>query len=302
MENNSTLSLTAEEIASDLRKLGMPASAVAILHSSLKSLGHVHGGAETVIEAFLSVLGPEGTLVTPAFTYCFLGNTSSELFEAYQTPTVTGRIPEALRHRPGSMRSFHPTHSVVAFGPHAMDITSGHLQTTPLGRNSPVHRVALLDGWIVLLGCGHEANSFIHVAEVLSGAPYTRVFAWTHLGWRPQAQFLDPSGRIRTLAIFECPGCSKSFPKIESELNRRALLLEGRVGSARAQLARARNVADVVMDMLDQDPTFLLCPDGTCSACDVRRLALRLPTLPPVPQPHTWLLDDESRAPFPEII
>ena len=40
-----------------------------MVHSSLSSMGHVEGGAGTVVQAFLDVLGPEGTLMVPTFTH-----------------------------------------------------------------------------------------------------------------------------------------------------------------------------------------------------------------------------------------
>ena len=40
-----------------------------LMHSSLHSLGQVDGGAETLIDALLEVLGEEGTLMVPTFNY-----------------------------------------------------------------------------------------------------------------------------------------------------------------------------------------------------------------------------------------
>ena len=60
--------LTTSQIVSQLTDLGVEDGDAVMLHSSLKSLGWVDGGAETVVDAFLEALGPDGTLLTPAFT------------------------------------------------------------------------------------------------------------------------------------------------------------------------------------------------------------------------------------------
>ena len=39
------------------------------IHSSLSAFGAIDGGAETVIDALMNVVGPEGALVMPAFPY-----------------------------------------------------------------------------------------------------------------------------------------------------------------------------------------------------------------------------------------
>jgi aminoglycoside 3-N-acetyltransferase len=39
-----------------------------LLHSSLKSIGYVEGGAQTVIEAILDVISSSGTLVVPTYS------------------------------------------------------------------------------------------------------------------------------------------------------------------------------------------------------------------------------------------
>lgn len=64
-------SVTQADIADGLRKLGLKQGDVAFVHSSLSSFGYVEGGAETVVKAFLDVLGEDGTLAVPIFRNYF---------------------------------------------------------------------------------------------------------------------------------------------------------------------------------------------------------------------------------------
>ena len=58
--------VTMKTIADGLRQIGIQKGDVLLVHSSLKSLGRVAGGADTVINALIDTIGPEGTLVMPA--------------------------------------------------------------------------------------------------------------------------------------------------------------------------------------------------------------------------------------------
>ena len=73
----------------DLTRLGVPRGGLVMVHSSLRSLGHVAGGAETVVDALLETLGPEGTLVVPTFTYA-VAREPGFVFDPLHTPSLHG--------------------------------------------------------------------------------------------------------------------------------------------------------------------------------------------------------------------
>ena len=60
-------SLTQPEIERELRQLGLTRGDAAEVHSSLSSFGWVAGGASTVVDALMNVVGDEGTLVMSAY-------------------------------------------------------------------------------------------------------------------------------------------------------------------------------------------------------------------------------------------
>jgi len=61
--------LSAEALAGDLRCLGLPTGAAVLVHASLRALGPVAGGAETLLEALQIVIGESGTVMVPAFSW-----------------------------------------------------------------------------------------------------------------------------------------------------------------------------------------------------------------------------------------
>ena len=57
---------TRGSLAEDLRRLGLTAGRVVLVHAVLSRLGWASGGAVAVVQALLDVIGPGGTLVVPA--------------------------------------------------------------------------------------------------------------------------------------------------------------------------------------------------------------------------------------------
>ena len=101
-------------LLNDLKRIGIKRGDIICVHSSLKSIGEVDGGANTLIDTLLNVVGEEGTILMPVFTYSFVGNKDAQPFDIKNTGSKTGLVTEIFRKRKGTKRSNHPTHSVVA--------------------------------------------------------------------------------------------------------------------------------------------------------------------------------------------
>ena len=175
--------VTHKRIVQDLRKLGVRQGEVLLVHSSLSAVGYICGGAETLIRALIEVLGDDGTLVMPTHsgdysepdyweappvpeTWRAIIRESTPAYDPLLTSTRgMGRVPELFRHFPGILRSSHPAHSFAALGPQAEWITSGHVLEEGLGEGSPLGRLYELRGRVLLIGCGHDSNTSIHLAE-----------------------------------------------------------------------------------------------------------------------------------------
>src|SRR5436309_7934876 len=55
--------LTADDLIAHLRRLGVRAGDVVMVHASLRAIGPVEGGAATVVGAIDAAVGPEGTVM-----------------------------------------------------------------------------------------------------------------------------------------------------------------------------------------------------------------------------------------------
>lgn len=164
---------TKQQLISDLKTLGICPGDTVLMHSSYKSLGGIEDGAKGFFEAFLSLLGEEGTLVLPALTYSNV-NRDQPYYDARTTPTCVGYLTEYFRTEvPGVIRSLHPTHSCCVIGRHAKFLTEHHYRDrTPVGTNSPFALLPQVGGKILMLGCPRDRCTTMHGVEEMVEPEY----------------------------------------------------------------------------------------------------------------------------------
>lgn len=244
---------TQEMIGEALRVLGLPRGAIVFVHSSMSSIGYVEGGAEAVVDAFLQVLGPAGTLAVPTFTFTH-SRSADPIFDPASDPSEMGRLTEETRTRPGARRSRHLLHSVAALGAHAKEIAASH-GPSAWADDGPFWKLHELDAHILLLGVPYLRCTFFHLMEQLVRVPYRQ--------WREvEAQIRDPDGSQRplpTLTFGPKPGfVGNDFNRLGAMLEERGHVLAGSVGNAVARLFRARDAFDVGMEQYRVDPDIFL--------------------------------------------
>ena len=105
---------TKESLMKDLRSMGLDGTEAIMVHSSMKSIGEVEGGADTVVDAFMEFF-KKGLFMTPTHTWDQMG-ADYPTFNPETEPACVGIIPNIFRTRPGVVRSLHATHSIAAYG------------------------------------------------------------------------------------------------------------------------------------------------------------------------------------------
>lgn len=267
---------TRERIVADLVDLRVTPGDAVLVHASMRAVGAVEGGADTVIEAVMEVVGLAGTVVCPAFNrknriedrvITVEGGSPGSLDFRLDTGTFidglcreqVGIFAERLSARPDAELSSHPTLAFSAAGRSASYITANAPFHYSLGTNSPLARLHQLDARIVLIGVDHRVNSAIHLAENWANAPYARRKAAVRM---PNHTATELEGN---------PECSAGFVKIEPLLRQARILRSGYVGNARSQSMRLQHVVSMAMEMLRGNPESLLCDDPSCAACITAR-------------------------------
>jgi aminoglycoside 3-N-acetyltransferase len=237
--------VTQAEIEAGLRALGLEAGDTALVHSSLRSFGHVEGGPEAVIEALIAAVGARGCIVMPALT---LGASECPVvLDARHSPSTSGAITEAFRLRPDVRRSHHPTSSAAAWGWAADELTRHHTDT-PCGLASPYGQVYLRGGWCLFLGAPWTSNTMFHVAEELVMGPYLRFAEFR------DATVVDEDGRTETVAFrrYNCyqSGVRRDLEAVGARLEADGLVRTTCIAASACRLVRARDVIGTACEML----------------------------------------------------
>lgn len=255
--------LIKEDIVRELRRVGLEKNDVVMVHTSLKSMGYVCGGAQTVIEALLEVVGEEGTIMMPTQSWRNLDPEEGVHWEAdkedwqiirdnwpaydkHITPTNTmGAVAEMFRQWPGSIRSDHPARSVCARGKYAAYLTKDHDISNIFGEGSPIARLYELDGKVLLLGVGYDKNTSIHLADARAEYPgkhncteYSAVLENGKRVWK----------RYETLSVD-----GEDFEEIGSAFEAGNAVSKGMIGEARVRLMRQRAIVDYAVEWIEKN-------------------------------------------------
>lgn len=100
------MAYTKADLKHDLAAMGLTGNETILIHSSMKSIGPVEGGADTVLDAWMEFFA-EGLLLLPTHTWRFI-NEENRVFDVRRSPCCVGILPELFRQRPGVVRSLHP--------------------------------------------------------------------------------------------------------------------------------------------------------------------------------------------------
>jgi aminoglycoside N3'-acetyltransferase len=253
--------VSRSQLEQQLRELGVKPGGVLLVHTAFSKVKPVQDGPVGLIAALRVALGPEGTLVMPSMTDDY-----SKLFDPKRTPCLSmGAVADIFWRLPGALRSGHPL-GFAALGPKAAEIAAPYPIEPPHGTNTPVGRVWKLDGQVLLLGVGHEADTTIHLAENIVGVRYR--------GTIPLAVLKD--GRPTVIRCRQVSHCLAKFNYADRWLDEWGLQRRGMVGQAEARLARSRDIVEVVSPQLRDNETIFLHEKGYDVECDEARDSLLL--------------------------
>jgi aminoglycoside 3-N-acetyltransferase len=272
--------LGTADVEAALRGVGIESGDTVLVQSRMSVFGSFEDGPGTVIAGFGNVLGPEGLLAMAAFplTGPAIEHLAREpTFDARTAPSRMGAISETFRRRPGTRRSLHPTHSIVAAGPGADDLLAGHeLAPTAFGPGTPFARLIERNALQVYFGSGTAPLTIYHAFEVTREPPFPLdVFAQRVF----EIPCTDLEGRevtVRTLVHNPVllPGRIDANPPLQ-RIFRQALLESG---GRSARLGRGEVLAIRMQPLMDMFERLLA--DG------ITMYDARLPDVAPTEPPQ----------------
>ncbi len=256
---------TVRSMKEQLAGLGIKRGEVILVHSSLSSIGWVCGGPQAVVTALLDSVGGGGTLVMPAHSGDWTDPSgwsnppvpedwvqtirdNMPAFDKHITQTRgMGRIAEAFRSFPGTMRSDNPVVSFCANGRHAGHITGYHPIDDHFGIKTPLGKMYGLGARVLLLGVGYDSCTAFHLAETMVGnAP---------LGEKSGSAVMD-GGKRKWVEFRVIEYESDDFPALGEAFERKNKVMKGKVGNADCTLLDMKESVDFAVGWLGENRDY----------------------------------------------
>lgn len=262
------IKITREQLVSDFYHLGVNEGDTVLVRASLGAVGRMKNGADAFINALIDAVGPNGTIISLAFTSgSFLRKPKIEDAFFIEKKSYAGALPNAMLKRADSFRSMHPMCSFVAIGKQAEIITCDHGANSPA--YEPVRKIIEANGKCILVGCVGSSPGFTttHLAEADLG--YLR--SLPIFPWLKSTYYIDGNGNIKLFRRPDPGLCSNSFYKFYSLYVKEEILKAGYVGSAYSILASAKEAYDIDFKKLKEDKRFNICGNPDCWTCNAGR-------------------------------
>ena len=254
------------DLVAAFKRLGINTGDTVLIRGALSAIGRVN--RDEFLTALLDSVGPEGTIVSLAFTdSTFLWKAKSLEPFTLKTRSYAGAIPNTMLAHPDSHRSLHPQCSYVAIGRYAAEIVAGHGPNSPA--YEPIRKLINLNAKMALIGCVSSSPGFttVHLAEIDLGHHRRAVFP----GLMAASPYIDEDGRVKIFKRKDSGMCSNSFWKFYGHYVRNGILRANLIGSAYSILAPAKACYELEKEILASNARFNICGDPNCVSCNALR-------------------------------
>ena len=244
--------LKKTDLVAEFRAAGLQAGDTILVHSSYKSFGGVEGGPWTVVDAFLEVLGDQGTLIMPTFNFDFC---RGEPWDVRNTPSHMGAMTNMVREHPEAKRVFHPIYSFAILGKHA-EFLSQERYKSSYGPNSLFAKLRQLDGKIMVIGLRYtDSMTFFHHVEEMEGVDYRYMKEFT-------GQITDEAGNTYedtfTMLVRDLEkGVITEVDPMGELMEEAGVITVQKIGEAKVCLMKANEVYEFTAREMRRDPKLL---------------------------------------------
>ncbi|MBQ3078462.1 MAG: AAC(3) family N-acetyltransferase [Clostridia bacterium] len=224
--------------------MGIEPNDTILIHTSMKAIGEVEGGADGLIDAFGEYL-KDGLFIVPTHTWGCVGR-DQPVYDVRSTVPNIGALPRCAAFRKDGIRSLHPTHSIWAKGKNACEFVKGEGDLeSPAPRKGAWNRLADVHAKILLIGVSHNKNTFIHSIDEYASVP-------DRLGKVPyDVTVIDCEGNASTHPMHP-HFCSKTgdiseyYVNFEKPLIRLGAQTMGKIGNAEVRVVDAYRCREII--------------------------------------------------------
>lgn len=240
---------TKEKIRNQLRKLNSAEDAITLVHTSMRAVGPVEGGAEGLLDALIEHFTRDGGLLCiSTHTWHHLDNGQQPMLDMRSDDTCLGALSAVAIRDGRGIRTENPTHSMVVFGDRqrALEFIKDEATVkTPTAPESCYGKLCTMGGQVLLIGVAQNRNTYLHAVDELLGTP-------NRMDTKPIPMTVrratgEEIARSITLYYTDySEDISWRFPKYETAFRYHRCITDGFIGNAPVQLCDARKLKDTV--------------------------------------------------------
>lgn len=261
---------TKNDILEQLSKMNAPKDKPVLMHSSLRLIGNVEGGAQTLLDAMIEYFTEDGGLFcVPTHTW---GNLKKEIVLDMNDPiTCLGNFSNLAAADRRGIRSQNPTHSMMVFGNRqkaAEFIRDDARISTGTSPDSCYGKLYSMGGYVLLVGVAHNRNTYLHCVEEMLDVPDRLTEDFREVKVKLESGELL-TRRIKTHKCSFANDISARFPKFETAFRYYRAITDGFIGNAPTQLCDARIMKDTLEKIFKN-------ADGVDPLADERALSPKL--------------------------
>jgi aminoglycoside 3-N-acetyltransferase len=258
---------TYADLMNNLNNSTINKNGTLLVHSSMKAIGEVEGGADTVLNVLIDYM-KEGLLIFPTHTWEDW-NLVDDIYNPLTEKSCVGLLPNLFMKKEGVVRSLHPTHSVAALGNRAEDYIKRDQEVyTPCPPTGCFGGLYEEDAQILFLGTSLNKNTYIHSLEEQMDIP-DRINPNERL-----IKIVQENGFVKEIKFhshFSSLGDpSKNYAKLLQPLLRLGYAQPLLFGQAQCYVVDVQPMADFVLARLKENPA-LFCDNLEMKMLNIRK-------------------------------
>lgn len=234
--------ITKDEITTQLNKFSFAKGKIVTVHTSLKKVGEISGGGDTLLDALIEFFTQDGGLLCiPTHTW------DKDVCDLRKHESCIGVLPMLATKRPDAIRTLHPTHSMAVFGNKTKTeefVKDEIFADTPTNPKGCYGKIYENNGYILLIGVGQDKNTYIHCVEEMLKTPDRLT------DYKVEKTIIHKDGKEEKRHLYwfdeKLSDVSEKFPKFEKPFRYYGCITDGVLGNAKVQLCSAVKIKEVI--------------------------------------------------------
>lgn len=236
--------MTKDKIKEELLKLGLEREMKILVHVSLSKIGHIEGGAETLIAALKEIVSENGVITLPAYNS----------YNDYKPKLSV--VSEVFKKQSDTIRTNQVIASFALWGKEKEKIAANVEYTQEglsfeAGEKSTLARLYQNGGWSLMLGTDYSTCTILHLAENRADWQSKIIFTDEYV-------FPDEKNGEKKILFKDVAYQSEDFYEIGKSFeaiyqNDTAAFRSGKVGKANCKLINQRIFVDFAVNWINQN-------------------------------------------------